>query len=147
MLYRFHVNLFAMPDDLIAGDSIKLRELSIARQSDARGRPPKFDSYFDVTFEQAADALRSLPRLDAEADGFFLISGDHDGRRWQVDGHLFDFAGRLHRVELHGACPTETFDALLGCVGWPQTALAFELVREGVALDEAAFRRWADAST
>jgi hypothetical protein len=114
---------------------------------DANGRPPTFDSYFAITFEQAVDSLGRLPRLDAEPDGFFLISGDHDGQRWQVDGHLFDFAGRLHRVELHGACPPDTFDALLACFGWPQTQLAFELVHEGVALGEGTFRRYAAASS
>ncbi len=35
------------------------------------------------------------------------------------------------------------FNALLGCFGWPQTPLAFELVMEGVALDEPNFRQWA----
>jgi hypothetical protein len=114
---------------------------------DDPARSPTFDSYFEVTFEQAAEALGRLPRLDAEPDGFFLLNGEHEGRRWQIDGHLFDFADRLHRVELHGACPAETFDALLRCFGWPQTPVAFELVHEGVALDETAFRQWAAASS
>jgi hypothetical protein len=114
---------------------------------DDPARPPRFDAFFALSFEEALHALVRLPRLDAEPDGFFLISGDHEGRRWQVDGHLFDFAGRLHRVELHGACPAEIFDGLLTCVGWPRTPLAFELVHEGVALGEAAFRAWAAASS
>lgn len=122
MLYRFHVNLFALTDEV---------------------RPPAFTAFLPLTFEQALEALSKIPRLDAEPDGFFVVAGDHDGQRWQVDGHLFDFCDRLHRVELHGACPSPDFDALLGCFGWPQTSLAFELVREGVALDEPAFRQWA----
>ena len=39
---------------------------------------------------------------------------------------------------------TRHFDeALLACFDWPATPLAFELVKEGVALDEAAFREFA----
>lgn len=129
MLNHFHVNIFAMPAELRTSD----------------GRPPLFTAYLPVTFEQTIDALSQIERLDAEPDGFFVVAGDHDGQRWQVDGHLFDFDDRLHRVELHGDCPREIFDAILACIGWPQTPLAFELVREGVALDEPAFRQWANA--
>jgi hypothetical protein len=141
MLYHFHSNVFACPSHATGGNAIELRGLSIAT---LRAQP--FDAYLPVTFEQAIAALSKLPRLDAEPDGFFVIAGDHDGRRWQVDGHLFDFGMRLHRVELHGECPPAEFDALLRSVGWPEARLAFELVMEGVALDEAAFRQWAAAS-
>jgi len=147
MLYRFHANVFALPDGVIAVEGVELRGLHLSRLCASDGRAPTFDSFFSVSFEVALDALTRLPRVDAEPDGFFVFSGEHEGRRWQIDGHLFDFDGRLHRVELHGACPGAVFNAVLGCVGWPQTPLAFELVREGVALDEAAFREWADAST
>jgi hypothetical protein len=96
-----------------------------------------------VTFEQAVQALAKLPRLDVEPDGFFVVAGQHGDQRWQLDGHLFDFGDRLHRVELRGSCSPDSFEALLTCFGWPSTMLAFELVREGVALDETAFRQWA----
>jgi len=77
-----------------------------------------------------------------ESDGSWVWSGDdQQGNRWQVDGHLFDFDDRLHRVELHGECPPEQFDRLLACLGWPATELTFELVRAGTQLDEADFRR------
>ena len=100
--------------------------------------------------------LERLPRMIFELDGSFVVSGSYERAgatsqrapisdeqrtsRWQVDGHLFDFAGRLHRVELHGHCPPAAFDDLLRCVGWPAQPLAFEMVREGVTLDEQAFR-------
>lgn len=84
-----------------------------------------------------------LPRLDAEPDGFFVIAGDHEGVRWQVDGQMFDFNDRLHRVELHGQCPLAAFDDLLRAFGWPDAPLVFELVQEGVALAESEFRAWA----
>jgi hypothetical protein len=127
MHYRFHVNVFARPDSFADGDAT------------AR------DAYLPISFEQAMEELSRLPRIDAEPDGFFVVSGDAAGKRWQVSGHLFDFGGRLHRVELHGDCPRESFDAILACLGWPAAPLLFELVMEGVALDEAAFRQWAQA--
>jgi hypothetical protein len=71
-----------------------------------------------------------------------VVSGDDKaGRRWQVDGHLFDFVDRLQRIELHGECPQEFFDTLLRSVGWPNQPLVFELVREGVTVNEQNFRR------
>lgn len=124
MLKPFHINVFARPE-IFAGTT------------SAR------DAFLPVSFEQALDALIKLPRLDAEPDGYFVVSGDAAGLRWQVDGHLFDFGDQLHRVELHGQCPRESFDAILGCLGWPATPLIFELVREGVAYEESEFREWA----
>ena len=115
--YHFHVNIFAAPPA----------------------------ESFAVTWEDAATMLAPLPRLIFEPDGSFVVSGEVGTDRWQVDGHLFDFAGRLHRVELHGQCPPEVCDELLRCVGWPQQPLLFEIVREGVAVDEQEFRRRAGA--
>ena len=138
MLYRFHANLFARPPHAVESDVVELRSLTLPTI-----RAASFNTFFDVTFEQALEALAQLPRVDAEPDGFFVVAGDQNGRRWQVDGHLYDFNDRLHRVELHGECPPDVFDALLACTGWPATPLAFELVMEGVAFDEVAFRRWA----
>jgi hypothetical protein len=125
--YTFHVNVFANP-----------REASFA-----------------ATWEDVSAALEQLPRMIFEPDGSFVVSGDIQragpssgpppppADRWQVDGHLFDFAGRLHRYELHGHCPPAAFDDLLRCVGWPETPLVFETVRDGLTLDEAAFRNHA----
>src|SRR4029079_8432588 len=111
-LYRFHVNVFAAPP---VG--------SFAR-----------------TWEEAAAELTQVPRMIFEPDGSFVVSGDTEGRRWQVDGHLFDFDGRLQRVELHGDCPREDFDTLLQALGWPGRRVVFELVREGIRVEEAEFR-------
>ena len=79
----------------------------------------------------------------SEPDGFFVLAGGSGPTHWSVSGHLWDFDGRLHRMELHGRCPQESFDAVLACLGWPRARLTFELVEQGVALDEAAFREWA----
>lgn len=125
-LYQFHVNLFAAP--------------------------PR--ASFATTWEQVAAAIEQLPRVIFELDGSFVYSGTiepseflspnldrRESRRWQVDGHLFDFDERLHRVELRGRCPQDAFDALLRCVGWPSLPVAFESVIEGDTLDEQQFRQ------
>jgi hypothetical protein len=138
-LYHFHVNLFAVPVHVAASEAVQLRGFAVAPIS------ATFNAFFPLSFEQALVALKVLPRLDAEPDGFFVIAGEQDGVRWQVDGQLFDFNDRLHRVELHGQCPPDVFDALLRCFGWPAQPLAFELVQEGVALEEVPFRQWAAA--
>lgn len=100
-----------------------------------------FASPFQCTWEQAAAALEALPRMIFEPDGSWIWSGGSGAKRWQIDGHLFDFAGVLHRVELHGRCPAEAFDKLLECFGWPAVELSIEMVREGTQLSERAFRQ------
>jgi hypothetical protein len=142
MSLRFHANIFARPPHVADGDPITLRGVTLPTL-----QAQSFDAYFPLTFEQAYDALAKLPRIDVEPDGFFVISGDVDGQRWQLDGHLFDFGDRLHRVELHGDCPSASLDAILACLGWPETPIVVELVLEGVALEEWAFRKFAAAST
>jgi hypothetical protein len=140
MLYRFHVNVFARPSSVQKGETIDLRGVHVPSL-----RATAFDAFLPVTFEAAILALTKLPRVDAEPDGFFVISGDAEGARWQIDGHLFDFGDRLHRVELHGECPPRALDEVLRCFHWPATPLVFELVKEGVAVDEPSFRAWASA--
>jgi hypothetical protein len=129
-MYHFHINLFADPKE----------------------------ASFACTWEDAAAMLERLPRMIFELDGSFVLSGDVERAeragpssapigtvtRWQVDGHLFDFAGRLHRVELHGECPSTSFDELLRCVGWPRQPLIFEMVREGITVSEKEFRQRAN---
>ena len=141
MPYRFHVNIFALPPHAAVGAFVTLRGVEVPTL-----RAQTFDAFLPVTFEEAYAALAKLPRIDIEPDGFFVISGDVDGRRWQLDGHLYDFGDRLHRVELHGDCPVESLDAILACLGWPETPLVFELVMEGVALAEPQFRLFAAPS-
>ena len=141
--YHFHVNLFARPDAAVTSAAVELRGSSLPTLRAAEGGPLTFDGFLPLSFEQALDALATLPRLDAEPDGFFVLAGGQGATHWAVSGQLFDYGGRLHRVELNGRCPADSFNALLACFGWPATPLAFELVEEGVALDEAAFRAFA----
>ena len=102
---------------------------------------------FDVTFEDVFDALSTWPRMFVEPDGAILWTGDDAQGRWQVDGNLYDRAGRLIYVDLAGNCPQAEFDRLLAALGWPVTAIMFQLKREGVWLDEGAFRTWAARCT
>ena len=99
-----------------------------------------FADPFECTWEEAAESLQALPRMIFEPDGSWIWSGDVGPDRWQVDGHLFDFDDRLHRVELHGNCPEQAFDQLLKCFGWPRQPMFFEQVQQGVRLSETEFR-------
>lgn len=141
-MFNFRTNLYARPESLVAGDTIKLRDMEIAT---LRGSGPQtiFNAYLPLTFEAALDKLQQLPRMDAEPDGFFVHSGEAEGARWQVDGHLYDFNNRLHRVELSGSCPQEQFEQLLAIFA-NETEVVFELIREAAVLDEANFRKWAE---
>ena len=95
---------------------------------------------FTCTWEHAAAKLETLPRMIFEPDGSWIWSGEVVDAQWHVNGHLFDFARQLHRVELRGWCPADQFDRLLSCFGWPRVAISFEMVREGAQLSENEFR-------
>jgi hypothetical protein len=95
-----------------------------------------------LAFDEALAALAALPRLFIEPDGSFVWTGTTPGgERWQVDGNLIDRGDVLAHVELKGCCPEEQFDELLVALGGPAATLAFQLPRQGVTLNEAAFRR------
>ncbi|QDS97338.1 hypothetical protein [Adhaeretor mobilis] len=148
-MLRFRVNLYARPDSLEAGEPITLRNVKLATLR-GRGQQTIFDAYLPVTFEAALAEMQKLPRMDAEPDGYYVFSGGQQGERWQIDGHLFDFSGRLHRVEMSGHCPAGVFAQLLAIFA-PEASeekkseLAFELIREGVVMDKDNFLRWANA--
>jgi hypothetical protein len=100
------------------------------------------ESGLPVTFDEATAALQSLDRLFIEPDGSFVWAGaEEDGVAWQVDGNLIDRGDALAYVELKGCCPEEQFDQLLRALGWPQSALAFQLPQRGVVLNETEFRQ------
>ena len=115
----FHVNIHAQP---------------------AAGGPSP--TLFARTFEQVSESLAALPRMFVEPDGAFVWVAS-SGPAWQLDGVLYDGAGQLWYVELKGRCPQSEFDQLLSALGWPQTPVVFQLVRDAVLLDEQAFRHHA----
>ncbi|HEY2412367.1 MAG TPA: hypothetical protein VGI40_09005 [Pirellulaceae bacterium] len=97
-----------------------------------------------VTFDDALAALQRLDRMFIEPDGSFVwTDGAGDGQAWQVDGNLIDRGDCLAYVELKGRCPELQLNQILSAIGWPDAALAFELTRRGVVVDEVEFRRLA----
>lgn len=138
--YRFDVSLHAQTADAHRGETITLAGESVETlcvPATSQAIP------FGVTFEEVSDALSTWPRMFVEPDGAIVWTGDDAHGRWQLDGNLYDRAGRLLYVDLAGVCPEPEFDQLLTALGWPATAVMFQLKREGVWLDEAAFRAWA----
>lgn len=94
---------------------------------------------FERTFEQVSEALGKLPRMFIEPDGSFVwVSAGERG--WQIDGMLYDGAGRLWYMELKGQCPEQEFERLLSALGWPATPVTVQLMREGELLSDDEFR-------
>jgi hypothetical protein len=85
-------------------------------------------------------ALEQLPRLFIEPDGSFIWIGPGGPDEWKFDGQLHDSTGGLMTVELKVSGREPEWDRLLMCLDWPRTQLAFELVREGIYVDETVFR-------
>lgn len=122
-MYRFHV---------------------IVQAADMQGRPVP---YWALSFEQAAQRLSRLPRMDVEPDGALLWTGvDASGCRWQVEGTLMDGGAALAYVELKGSCPPAAWDELLKALGWPTQPLVYQLPQEGRWLSESQFRAQAAGS-
>src|SRR5688572_22047767 len=91
---------------------------------------------FTCSFEDAALHLAALDRMHVEPDGSFVWISGPDEPRWQVDGNLYDRAEKLQFVDLKGSCTIERFDELLRGFGWPAQQLIFQLIRQGVIVDE-----------
>lgn len=97
-----------------------------------------------ATFDDAMEALAALTRLFIEPDGSFVwVQSEADGTAWQVDGNLLDQGPSLAYVEIAGRCPEGALDQLLAALGSASQRLIFQLPRQSVFLDEAAFRRLA----
>lgn len=89
-----------------------------------------------------------IERMDIEPDGYFLVTGgEQQAARWQIDGHMFEYEGRMHRVEMHGSCSKSMLSQLLDCLGIAETCFVFQLVQEGITLSAENFYRWAAATT
>jgi len=140
-MFSFHIALHARGPEVTGGPEVQLRGANfrtlIALPADLAASLP-------VSFEQAGESLGKLERLYFEPDGSLVWVSSQGEPAWQVDGNLFDRAGRLLFVDLKGTCPGKQFDRLLSAFGWPATAVMFQLVREAVFLGEAEFRRYAE---
>jgi hypothetical protein len=105
------------------------------------GRSGEAAGPLGVTFDAAYEALAVLSRMFIEPDGSFVWTGvTIEGEAWQVDGNLIDRGESLAYVELKGHCPEAQFDMLLKALGWPGESLLFQLVEQGVLLEEESFR-------
>ncbi|MEQ8786080.1 MAG: hypothetical protein RIC55_07260 [Pirellulaceae bacterium] len=139
-MYRFHIAIHARPVEAGDGDP---------REIDGRGVRPlnvtagEVTDPLGVTFDEAVRRLEALPRFYLELDGSFLWTAPQGPKGWQTEGVLYDGGERLHYVEMKGSCPAEQFNALLASFGWPETPLAFQLMRQAVFLGEDAFREFA----
>ncbi|MCO6458038.1 MAG: hypothetical protein J5I93_22265 [Pirellulaceae bacterium] len=104
--------------------------------------PAELAQPLPISFESACEALARLPRMFCEPDGSFVWRGDQP-RPWQVDGVLYDDGRRLVHVELKGECPAEAFQRLLATITPDPRQLVYQLLREGLVLDQPQFHRWA----
>lgn len=142
-IYAFDATLHARPSDAAAGGAFSdawggWPTLQVSRES--------LTAPMTVGFDEALARLAALPRLFVEPDGSFVWTSPHDSNQWwQVDGNAFERDGRVQLVDMKGSCPPREFDLLLGAFGWPEAPLMLQLVRSGVFLDEATFRRHAVA--
>ena len=69
-----------------------------------------------VSFEEVEQSMSQLPRMFFEMDGSFVWRGQHSieqEQNWQIDGMVYDVAGRVSRVELKGDCQLTQFQALV----------------------------------
>lgn len=105
--------------------------------------PADLAGAFSRSFEEVCEALAELPRMFIEPDGSWVWVAASGEPAWQLDGMLFDRDERLLYVETKGVCPPEAFDRLLAALGWPQTAVMVQMLREAAFLGEAEFRRYA----
>jgi hypothetical protein len=138
-LLRFHVRIYARP---AVTSQASARQAGSARVTPLVAEQSDLLSSWPITFDLAAAAVGRLPRMFCEPDGSFVWVAPCEPA-WQVDGVLYDRGPNLAYVELRGSCEAAALEQLLKALGWPETALVFELVAVGWLLSEADFRRMA----
>lgn len=153
-MLSFQANVYALPVTAVAGPTRELRGSEVPTLAGESGGPPLFLEVLSVSFETMQQRLMEMPRCDCEPDGFFLLTGHNDeGDFWKLNGHMQEYQPDgadeplMHRTELSGECPAGYLDMVLRTMGWPDAELAFELVKEGMTLREADFRKYAAAAT
>jgi len=100
------------------------------------------ENLFDADFDDVLACLAESPRTDAEPDGFFVRTGEMDGRSWRLNGQVHELGDRVWQVDLRGECPFAVIEDFLRLLGWPQTPVVFQPARLGLTLSEEGFRRW-----
>lgn len=89
-----------------------------------------------LSFDTVLERLEQLPRLYIEPDGSFIWIGPQGPDQWKFDGQLHDSTGGLMTMELKVSGTAPDLDALLGCLEWPERSYVFQLVHEGVYLED-----------
>lgn len=137
--YSFDIVVHARPASVQPGPTYALRGVELPTLAVTAAGCPGFDR----TFEEVAADLERFERLYFEPDGSFVWVSSDAADPWQLDGMLYDRDGRVRHVELKGSCPSEAFERFAAVLGRPVSELAFQLTREAVFLDDAAFRSYA----
>lgn len=151
-MLKFNANVYAKPTGTQLGAEVTLRETSFPTLTDEAGGPPRFLATLPNTFEAIQQSLLETTHCDCEPDGFFLVTGHEGEAFWRLNGHMHEYQPEgepeplMYRIELNGECPEKVFDLVLTAMGWPKQTLVFELVHEGVSLEEAALRTYAASS-
>lgn len=96
-------------------------------------------SRFEMSFEQAFQRLELMPRMFIELDGSFVWSGEQNGRSWQIDGMLYDYNGRLQRVEMTGHAPRHPWEQLLSVFGQSLDTLTIHCLQQQRFINVAEF--------
>lgn len=66
-----------------------------------------------ANFETLADRLQAVDRLYFEMDGSFVWTGGESRNSWQLDGMVYDAAGKVQYLDLKGWCPFPNWHFLL----------------------------------
>jgi len=145
--YSFDIVVHAKPMSAAAGPTYTLRGVDLPTLAITAAECPGFAR----SFEEVAADLERFERMYFEPDGSFVWVASDGGEagsagRRQLDGMLYDRDGRVRHLELKGSCTGEEFDRIMGELGLPASAIAFQLTREALFLDDATFRRYASAA-
>lgn len=101
----------------------------------------KLTDPWPIEFMAAFERLESLPRMFIELDGAWVWVGETNGHPWQMDGLLNDSPRGLMTVEIKGTISADGWSEFRDRLVPRETLLVFQLMREGVYLDEAEFAR------
>ncbi len=124
----FHFHLHASPESTSLSDDgfQSLPSIQFNGHDVAAWNIAHIERYsMAVSFEEVEQSMSQLPRMFFEMDGSFVWRGQY-GRvqhinsserdveqSWQIDGMVYDVAGRVSRVELKGDCQLEQFQELV----------------------------------
>lgn len=135
----FHAIVHALPEPqpverlaVIGEDTIRALELL----------PHQLHHAWPIDFNTAFDRLERLHRMFIELDGSWVWVGETDEKvAWQMDGLLNDSPQGLMTVEIKGSISEAGWNEFRKQLATAESALAFQLVQEGVYISEAEFTR------